>query len=97
MESLVSVDEDALKEMFSFDESDLTDGLSGAFDMGSMDMGSMDMSGIDMGSVDLSGMIDPGSLQMNLPEFPQMNMADLLKGSSSTFPRNPSPTWSPGW
>ena len=80
MESLVSVDEDALKEMFSFDESDLTDGLSGAFDMGSMDMGSMDMSGIDMGSVDLSGMIDPGSLQMNLPEFPQMNMADLLKG-----------------
>ena len=75
MESLVSVDEDALKDLFSFDESALTDGLSGSFDMGSMDMSS-----IDMGSVDLSGMIDPGSLQLDLPEFPQMNMTDLMKG-----------------
>ena len=75
MESLVSVDEDALKDLFSFDEGALTDGLSGSFDMGSMDM-----SGIDMGSVDLSGMIDPNSLQLDIPEFPQMNMADLMKG-----------------
>nr|WP_317399944.1 ABC transporter ATP-binding protein/permease [uncultured Gemmiger sp.] len=78
MESLVSVDEDALKDMFSFDEKDLTKGMSGAFSMGSL--GSMDMSSIDMGTVDLSGMIDPNSLQLDLPEFPQMNMADLLQG-----------------
>ena len=75
MESLVSVDEDALKDMFSFDEKDLTKGMSGAFSMGSLDM-----SNIDMGTVNLSGMIDPNSLQLDLPEFPQMNMADLLQG-----------------
>lgn len=75
MESLVSIDEEALEEMFSFDQSDLTEGLSGSFDMGSMDM-----SGIDMGSLDLSGMIDPNSLNLELPEFPEMNMAELMKG-----------------
>ena len=75
MESLVDVDEDALREMFSFDESDLTQGLTGSFDMSGMDLSSL-----DLGSLDLSGMINPGDLQGSLPEFPQMDMAELLKG-----------------
>ena len=75
MESLVSIDEDALKEMFSFDEIDLTQGLSGSFHMQDMDMGA-----IDMGQVDLSGIIDPGSLQIDLPEFPGLDLAELLRG-----------------
>ena len=41
MESLFSIDEDALEEMFSFDEDDMTEGLSDSFDMS--DMGDMDM------------------------------------------------------
>lgn len=76
MESLFSIDEDALKEMFSFDESDLTDGLTDSFDMS--DMGDMNMDDIDMGDVDLSGLINPDDLQLNLPEFPQLNLADLI-------------------
>ena len=76
MESLFSIDEDALKEMFSFDESELTDGLTDSFDMS--DMGDMNMDDIDMGDVDLSGLINPDDLQLNLPEFPQLNLADLI-------------------
>ena len=80
MESLFSIDEDALEEMFSFDENDMTEGLSDSFDMsdmGDMDM-DMSMDDIDMGDVDLSGMINPDELQLELPEFPQLNLADLI-------------------
>ena len=80
MESLFSIDEDALEEMFSFDEDDMTEGLSDSFDMsdmGDMDM-DMSMDDIDMGDVDLSGMINPDELQLELPEFPQLNLADLI-------------------
>ena len=78
MESLFSIDEDALTDMFSFDENDLTDGLTDSFDMS--DMGDMDlnMDDIDMGDVDLSGLINPDDLKLNLPEFPQLNLADLI-------------------
>ena len=31
-----------------------------------------------MGDVDLSGMINPDELQLELPEFPQLNLADLI-------------------
>ncbi len=78
MESLFSIDEDALEEMFSFDEDELTDGLTDSLESGS---GSMDMNidDIDMGDVDLSGMIDPDKLQVDLPEFPQLDMAKLME------------------
>ena len=36
------------------------------------------MDDIDMGDVDLSGLINPDDLQLNLPEFPQLNLADLI-------------------
>ena len=76
MESLFSIDEEALEEMFSFDESNLTDGLTDSLDMS--DMGDMNMDDIDMGEVDLSGMINPDNLQLDLPAFPQLNTADLI-------------------
>ncbi|MGI6000357.1 MAG: ATP-binding cassette domain-containing protein [Candidatus Merdisoma sp.] len=76
MESLFSIDEEALEEMFSFDESNLTDGLTDSLDMS--DMGDMNMDDIDMGEVDLSGMINPDNLQLDLPAFPQLNIADLI-------------------
>lgn len=78
MESLFSIDEDALKDMFSFDENHMTENLADSFDMESMD--GMNMDDIDMGDVDLSGMINPDDLQLKLPEFPQLNLAELMKG-----------------
>lgn len=83
LDSLVNVDEDALGDLFSFDESDLTDSLEGAFsweDMGQMDPGDLDISSIDLGQIDLSGMIRPEDLQLDLPAFPQMDLASLMQG-----------------
>ena len=57
MASMFSVDQDKLKEAFSFDASALENAGSGmsfdasAFDLGNMDLGGMDMSGMDMSSV----------------------------------------------
>ncbi|WP_058985651.1 ABC transporter ATP-binding protein/permease [Hugonella massiliensis] len=57
MASMFSVDQDKLKEAFSFDSSALENAGSGmsfdpsAFDMGSIDMSKMDTSGMDMSSV----------------------------------------------
>ena len=81
MESLVDVDEDALKDMFSFDESDLTQGLTGSFDLsGSMgNAGGWDPGSIEMGDLDLSGLLNPGDLQLDLPQAPQMDLAELMK------------------
>ena len=69
-ESLITVDEEKLQEAFGFDES----AFSGLAD-------SLDFSGLfaDAGdSVDLSGMIDLGSIQVELPDMPAMSMEDLL-------------------
>lgn len=76
MESLFSIDEDALKEMFAFDERDMKEGLTDSFDMGNMD--GMNMDDIDMGDIDLSGMINPDELQLTLPEFSQLNLTELM-------------------
>lgn len=57
MSSMFSVDQDKLKEAFSFDSSALENAGAGmsfdpsAFDMGSIDMSDMDTSGMDMSSV----------------------------------------------
>ena len=77
MESLFSIDEQALKELFSFNEDDLTDGLTNSLDLSGME--SPDMSSLDLGDLDLSGLMDPGSFQIDLPEFPEFDMADLLE------------------
>ena len=83
LDSLVNVDEDALKDLVSFDEQDITSSLEGAFTLNGtagMAPGGLDMGSIDLGEVDLSGMIQPEDLQLNLPAFPQMDMATLMQG-----------------
>ena len=67
MNSLITVDERALQEAFQFDESAMTEGLSGTFDFSGME-------GIDPGTLDLSGMLDLGSITLDLPEMPEMNL-----------------------
>ena len=71
MDSLVTIDENALQEAFQFDESAMTQGLSGSFDFSGME-------GIDPGTLDLSGMLDLGSISLDLPQVPQMNLGDLM-------------------
>ena len=83
LDSLVDIDEEALRKMFSFDESDLSDSLEGAFsweDMGQINPSDLDLSKIDLEQIDLSGMIRPEDLQLDLPAFPQMDMASLMQG-----------------
>ena len=71
MDSLVSVDENAIQNAFQFDENALTEGISGSFDFSGME-------GIDPGTLDLSGMLDLGSISMDLPQMPQMNLEELM-------------------
>ena len=71
MDSLVTIDENALKEAFQFDEDTMTQGLSGSFDFSGME-------GIDPGTLDLSGMLDLGSISLELPQMPEMNLGDLM-------------------
>ena len=60
-----------LRRLSQFDESAMTQGLSGSFDFSGME-------GIDPGTLDLSGMLDLGSISLDLPQMPQMNLGDLM-------------------
>ena len=83
LDSIVDVDEDALQDMFSFDQEDLTGSLEGAFtlqDAAGMNPGTLDLGTIDPGQIDLSGLLQPEDLQLNLPAFPQMDLASLMQG-----------------
>lgn len=71
MGSLFSIDQEALKNAFGFDESTLTEGLEDALDFGSL-------TGVDSSTLDLSGMMDPGQISLDLPQMPQMNLGDIL-------------------
>ena len=61
MESLFSVDTDALQNAFQFDTSALNFDLSGAFDLSS-------------GSFDLSSLLDPDSFSLDLGDLPELDM-----------------------
>ena len=71
MNSLVTVDENALQEAFQFDEGAMTEGLSGSVDFSGME-------GIDPGTLDLSGMLDLGDITLDLPQMPEMDLGDLM-------------------
>ena len=73
MDSLFSIDEEALKEVFGFDESALTEGMDDAFDFS----GAMSADG---SSLDLSGLMNMENISLNIPELPELNMADLMSG-----------------
>ncbi|MCD7868592.1 MAG: ABC transporter ATP-binding protein/permease [Clostridiales bacterium] len=76
MESLVSIDEDALAEAFSFD----TDSLSTAFSGSSLDLSDALSMDFDMRSLDLSSLLDFSSLTLELPDLPEMDLSGLLEG-----------------
>ena len=71
MNSLITVDEQALQEAFQFDENAMTEGLSGSFDFSNME-------GIDPGTLDLSGMLNLGEITLDLPQMPEINLEDLM-------------------
>ena len=70
--SLFTVDEEKLKEAFGFDENAFQ-GLSGSFDFSSA-------FGQAAGTMDLSGMVDLSGISIQLPETPELNMAELMQG-----------------
>ena len=69
-ESLFTVDTSALENAFGFD----TDALSSL--SGSMDLSSA--FNIDGSSMDLSGMVDLSSINLTLPDMPEISMGDLM-------------------
>ena len=73
MDSLFSIDEEALKEVFGFDESALTEGMDDAFDFS----GAMSADG---SSLDLSGLMNMENFSLDIPELPELNMSDLMSG-----------------
>lgn len=73
MNSLFSVDEDAIQEAFGFDESALTEGMSDAFDFS----GAMSADG---STLDLSGLMNMEDISLTLPEMPGLNMQDIMSG-----------------
>ena len=65
MDSMFSVDEKALQEAFKFDEKAIEKEMTEI------------MAGDDS-SLDLSDMLDPSALQLQLPEFPEPDMEEIL-------------------
>ena len=65
MNSLFTIDEDALQNAFSFDDSALDIDMSDYLNMGNS-------------SMDLSNMLDLDSIILDLPELPQLNMGELM-------------------
>ena len=74
LESLFSIDEEALQNAFQFDENTLS---ASAPDSGSF---GIDAGSLDAGSVDLSSMVDPDSLSVDMPELSGLDMESLLSG-----------------
>ena len=78
MNSLFSFDEKALEEAFSIDENSLTEGLEGSMD-------ASDFADFDGETLDLSGMLDFGSLDFEMPEGSlDLDLEDLMGSISLT-------------
>lgn len=65
MESLFTINNDALQEVFHFDQNALNIDMSDYFSM-------------DSSSFDLSDIIDVNNLSLDLPELPDFNLGDIL-------------------
>ena len=81
MESLITIDENKLKQAFGFDESafsNLAGSLSSSSGSSGFDLSSV-MSAAGS-SMDLSGMVDLSGISVDLPDMPSMSLADLLGG-----------------
>lgn len=73
LDLLFTVDEDAFKDIFNFDMSDMFGGADG-FDMSDM------FGGSDGGSIDLSKMLDPDKMNFKLPEMKDLDLDGLFDG-----------------
>ena len=77
MESLVTIDEGKLGEAFGFDESAFSD-LSSSFDFADVFASAGD-------SMDLSGLIDLGNLNIDLPDLGTVDLEEMM--GSMEIPR----------
>lgn len=71
LNSLITVDTDALQKAFGFDEGVLTEGMSNA-----LDFTTLFQSGSSM--IDLSKSLNLGNIKIDLPDTGQMNLEDLI-------------------
>ena len=83
MDSLITVDEEALAEAFGFDESALSENMAGAFDFSS----AFSQAG---NSIDLSGVVDLSGIRLTMPDMGTVNLGDIMDNldisiSSETF------------
>ena len=77
MNSLFTIDAEALQNAFRFDESVLTEAMAG--------LNFSDSMSLDPGSLDLSGMIDLEDIQISMPDMPQLSLSDFLDGLEVTI------------
>lgn len=77
MNSIFSVDEDALKNAFSFDSSALENamGSGGDMDLSGLDLSGMDLSGLDMSNLDMSNVDTSALSTIFTPEAMQQLVA----------------------
>ena len=81
MNSLVTIDEDALSDAFAFDTSGMDSVFSGA----------LDLSGVfanAAGGIDLSGMMNLEDISVELPQMPEISMSDMLGSVKITVSQN---------
>ncbi len=77
MESLFTVDSDAMESAFQFDEDALNESIAGSFDLSDTfsDAGN---------SIDLGGALDLGDITVELPDMPAFDLAELMDGVEVT-------------
>lgn len=71
VDSLITVDEEALARAFGFDESALTEGMAGAFDFSSA-------FGQAGNSLDLSEAVDLSGISLTLPDMGTLDLGDIM-------------------
>lgn len=81
MDSLFSIDTNAIQNAFKFNEDALSGGFSDSIDLS----GAFQMDG---NSLDLSGMMNFGDMKLDLPEMEGLSMESLLNGLNLTVSRD---------
>ncbi len=82
---LISIDENAIKDAFTIDESKINLDFSKLGDMSGMDMSGLDLSGMDLSGMDLSGMdlsgMDLSGMDLSIDvadiQMPEMDLSEL--------------------
>ena len=72
MDSLLTVDTEALEELFQVDQDALAEELAGSLDLS----GTFSQAGE---SLDLSGLVDLGAVQVEVPGMPSLSLSGLME------------------